>query len=166
MRLAGSSLGLCRMLRLPVRIGLVGSVVLLTAGCASIAPRNVLPEASVSPVELDGFHNIRFWGDASAQDIAAIVMADPPDVDRRPASGSGIRRPISNLLAISGGAEDGAFGAGLLVGWSEAGTRPTFDLVTGVSSGALISPFVFLGSEYDAAPVGHTDAQEPQPAHA
>jgi predicted acylesterase/phospholipase RssA len=57
--------------------------------------------------------------------------------------------PVSNLLAISGGAEDGAFGAGLLVGWSDAGTRPPFDLVTGVSSGALIAPFAFLGREHD-----------------
>jgi len=45
--------------------------------------------------------------------------------------------------------EDGAFGAGLLVGWSDAGTRPMFDLVTGVSSGALIAPFAFLGREHD-----------------
>src|ERR1700724_4925654 len=57
--------------------------------------------------------------------------------------------PVSNLLAISGGAEDGAFGAGLLVGWGDAGTRPAFDLVTGISSGALIAPFVFLGRERD-----------------
>ena len=57
--------------------------------------------------------------------------------------------PVSNFLAISGGAEDGAFGAGLLVGWSDAGTRPRFDLVTGISSGALIAPFVFLGRERD-----------------
>jgi hypothetical protein len=54
-----------------------------------------------------------------------------------------------NLLAISGGAEDGAFGAGLLAGWSDAGNRPDFDLVTGVSSGALIAPFIFLGREHD-----------------
>ena len=57
--------------------------------------------------------------------------------------------PVLNFLAISGGAEDGAFGAGLLVGWGDAGTRPAFDLVTGVSSGALIAPFIFLGRERD-----------------
>jgi len=59
-------------------------------------------------------------------------------------------RSLSTTLAISGGAEDGAFGAGLLVGWSDAGTRPTFDLVTGVSSGALIAPFAFIGGSRDA----------------
>jgi hypothetical protein len=52
--------------------------------------------------------------------------------------------------AKSGGAEDGAIGAGLLVGWSDSGTRPVFDVVTGVSSGALIAPFAFLGREHDS----------------
>jgi Patatin-like phospholipase len=53
------------------------------------------------------------------------------------------------LLSISGGGENGAFGAGLLCGWSAQGTRPVFELVTGVSTGALIAPFAFLGSGYD-----------------
>lgn len=53
------------------------------------------------------------------------------------------------VLAISAGGEDGAFGAGALTGWSATGQRPEFDLVTGISSGALIAPFAFLGSEYD-----------------
>jgi predicted acylesterase/phospholipase RssA len=93
------------------------------------------------------FHNIRFWGDASARDIRAIMMANAPRTEMQMALGAEKHQPVSNLLAISGGAEDGAFGAGLLVGWSDAGTRPTFDLVTGVSSGALIAPFAFLGRE-------------------
>jgi hypothetical protein len=115
-------------------LGLIFSMVLLTGGCATISPRNVLPQANASQIELEGFHNIRFWGDASAPAIETIVMAVAPKTHMRSS-------PVSNLLAISGGAEDGAFGAGLLVGWSDAGTRPTFDLVTGVSSGALIAPF-------------------------
>ncbi|HEY1385365.1 MAG TPA: patatin-like phospholipase family protein, partial [Dongiaceae bacterium] len=56
---------------------------------------------------------------------------------------------VYNYLAISGGGSDGAFGAGLLNGWSETGTRPRFKIVTGVSTGALIAPFAFLGSAYD-----------------
>ena len=113
-----------------------------------MAPRNALPQASAGQLELEGFHNIRFWGDASAPDIHAIMMADAPKGG--PASLSVERhQQVSNLLAISGGAEDGAFGAGVLVGWSDAGTRPVFDLVTGVSSGALIAPFAFLGREHD-----------------
>ncbi len=122
---------------------------MLTAGCATIAPRNVLPQASAAQIEFEGFNNIRFWGDAPARDIQSIMSADAPRAAMRPLSGAERHRPVSNLLAISGGAEDGAFGAGLLVGWSDAGTRPVFDLVTGVSSGALIAPFAFLGREYD-----------------
>lgn len=54
-----------------------------------------------------------------------------------------------NYLAVSGGGSDGAFGAGLLNGWTEAGDRPHFKIVTGVSTGALIAPFAFLGPDYD-----------------
>lgn len=52
-------------------------------------------------------------------------------------------------LAISGGGASGAFGAGILCGWSELGSRPRFKIVTGISTGALIAPYAFLGSSYD-----------------
>jgi hypothetical protein len=52
-------------------------------------------------------------------------------------------------LAISGGGSDGAYGAGVLTGWTQSGTRPDFAVVTGASIGALIAPFAFLGSRYD-----------------
>jgi predicted acylesterase/phospholipase RssA len=57
--------------------------------------------------------------------------------------------PPANFLAISGGSDNGAFGAGLLNGWTAAGTRPVFKAVTGISTGALIAPFAFLGPKYD-----------------
>ena len=57
--------------------------------------------------------------------------------------------PPSCFLAISGGGDNGAFGAGLLNGWGKTGTRPEFKLVTGVSTGALIAPFAFLGPAWD-----------------
>ena len=57
--------------------------------------------------------------------------------------------PPVSFLALSGGGDDGAFGAGLLCGWTVAGNRPEFKLVTGVSAGALIAPFAFLGPKYD-----------------
>src|ERR1700694_997805 len=132
------------------RFVLICSIIFLTAGCATIAPRNVLPQADAGQIELEGYHKIRFWGDASANEIRAIMMADAPRAEMQRPVGEERQQPFSNLLAISGGAEDGAFGAGLLVGWSDAGTRPVFDLVTGVSSGALIAPFAFLGREHDS----------------
>jgi hypothetical protein len=58
--------------------------------------------------------------------------------------------PDSNYLAISGGGDNGAFGAGLLVGWSQQGSRPLFKGVTGISTGALIAPFAYLGPDFDA----------------
>ncbi|HEV7618911.1 MAG TPA: hypothetical protein VGO51_12510, partial [Burkholderiaceae bacterium] len=63
--------------RLP-QFAFIGLCIFLTTGCATISPRNVLPEASAGQIELEGYHNIRFWGDASAREIEAIVMADAP----------------------------------------------------------------------------------------
>jgi predicted acylesterase/phospholipase RssA len=57
--------------------------------------------------------------------------------------------PTLSMLAISGGGDSGAFAAGLLNGWSAEGTRPEFEVVSGVSTGALIAPFAFLGPKYD-----------------
>ena len=57
-------------------------------------------------------------------------------------------RPL-NILKISGGGQKGAFGSGVLVGWSESGTRPKFDIVTGISAGALLATHAFLGEAQD-----------------
>jgi hypothetical protein len=57
--------------------------------------------------------------------------------------------PGPAYLAISGGGADGAYGAGVLNGWTASGTRPEFAIVSGVSTGALIAPFAFLGPSYD-----------------
>src|SRR5204863_3499370 len=65
------------------------------------------------------------------------------------AHGGGDQLPPVSMLAISGGGDNGAYGAGFLNGWTAAGTRPEFKVVTGVSTGALIAPFAFLGSKYD-----------------
>ena len=56
---------------------------------------------------------------------------------------------IYPILSISGGGANGAYGAGLLKGWSKEGSRPEFKVITGVSTGALMATFVFLGKEYD-----------------
>jgi len=54
-----------------------------------------------------------------------------------------------DILALSGGGAGGAFGAGAIVGLTDSGKRPEFEIVTGVSTGALIAPFAFLGPEWD-----------------
>ena len=58
-------------------------------------------------------------------------------------------KPNRNVLCLSGGGSFGAYSAGVLIGWSERGDRPSFDVVTGISTGALIAPFAFLGPKYD-----------------
>jgi hypothetical protein len=58
--------------------------------------------------------------------------------------------PKKNILVISGGGAYGAYCAGVLAGWTDSGTRPEFDVVTGISTGALIAPLAFLGSQRDA----------------
>lgn len=57
--------------------------------------------------------------------------------------------PPMNVLALSGGGVYGAFGAGVINGWTASGTRPTFDVVTGISTGSLIATYAFLGPTYD-----------------
>ena len=76
--------------------------------------------------------------------IDAVDPANPSD--------SPIQRSRDNahtILALSAGGSDGAFGAGVLAGWTASGTRPKFDVVTGVSTGALLSVLTFLGPQYD-----------------
>jgi hypothetical protein len=86
-----------------------------------------------------GIPAVRTWADAPLSVLA-------PQVAHLPAmSGT----DDFSILALSGGGEHGAFGAGLLKGWSETGRRPTFTIVTGISTGALMAPFAFLGSSYD-----------------
>ena len=80
-------------------------------------------------------------------DTARINAVAQKVQQRRIATGAA-SRPL-RFLVISGGGDDGAFGAGLLVGWSERGDRPQFDVVTGVSTGALSAPFAFLGRDHD-----------------
>jgi predicted patatin/cPLA2 family phospholipase len=118
-------------------------------GCASVPKRNALPEEFYGMAEIPGMggHG-RFWGDKPPagweEDFLSITKAE---LKQRYA---GVIRRKHNYLAISGGGANGAFGAGLLVGWTETGTRPEFTLVSGISTGALAAPFAFLGPAYDA----------------
>lgn len=62
---------------------------------------------------------------------------------------SGNMSPNRSFLSISDGSSGGAFGAGILFGWTAAGTRPEFTVGTGISTGSLIAPCAFLGQPYD-----------------
>jgi hypothetical protein len=73
---------------------------------------------------------------------AALQVAASRQASKPPA------KPL-NALCLSGGGQYGAYAVGLLAGWSARGDRPDFDVVTGISSGALIAPLAFLGPRYD-----------------
>lgn len=105
--------------------------------------RSPVPAALVNSAEPAGYSHIRAWGDDAESFREAIAksghlatLSSKPNADR-------------TALALSGGGSDGAFGAGVLYGWTKAGGRPEFDVVTGISTGALIAPFAFLGPDYD-----------------
>lgn len=132
-----------------VRFIVVGLIAVASAACAG-PERHAVPAALVSKAEVPITGATRFWGDEVPKDIIAFVQTHMPSVQRL-AAGADVRngRPHVEYLALSGGAEDGAFGAGLLTGWSKRGDRPRFEVVTGVSAGALIAPYAYLGPSYD-----------------
>jgi predicted acylesterase/phospholipase RssA len=123
-------------------------VPMLLSGCAAVPERlESLPAALSADARLPGIAGGRYWGDVRPGELDAWLAQ--PEATLRERYGGVMGRP-HNYLVISGGGGDGAYGAGLLTGWTEAGTRPEFQIVTGISTGALIAPFAFLGPEYDS----------------
>ncbi|MGI9350179.1 MAG: patatin-like phospholipase family protein [Rhizobiaceae bacterium] len=116
--------------------------------CSGSVPRNAVPGHLADAANIAGMpSSIRIWGDELPQNFDEIVFKKIAQMKQR-SYGSG-RPRITSSLAISGGSDKGAFGAGLLNGWSDHGSRPEFEIVTGVSTGALIAPFAYLGSAWD-----------------
>ena len=137
------------MSRLPhLIISLVATVSMaLTVGCGSVPKRTPVPQEFTETAQIPGIPQARSWGDESAPWTEAWFALSQAELEARY---PGVMAKEHNYLAISGGGQNGAFGAGLLLGWTAAGTRPEFTAVTGVSTGALIAPFAFLGPAYDA----------------
>jgi len=122
----------------------------VATACAPLHRSDVVPVDAESRATIPGMTGIRYWADG---DTTGMIQDAHESVAREQAylASMGHQGPLppADFLAISGGGENGAFGAGLLVGWSAAGTRPTFKGVTGISTGALTAPFAFLGPAYD-----------------
>lgn len=125
----------------------------LLSGCASPVRGPAVPFEQQDVAALPGLPpGIRTWGGQTNPEFLRLLVQT---VDReREALGLApgtVEMPPADFLALSGGGSDGAFGAGLMCGWTETGARPTFKVVTGISTGALMAPFVFLGPAYDPA---------------
>jgi hypothetical protein len=126
------------------------AMAIVLCGCAARVVREPVPASLVSDASIPGLSHARFWGDEAPSDILSFVRTHMPAAKRMAVAPSWFKeRPVVEYLALSGGAGDGAFGAGLLAGWTKRGDRPKFEVVTGVSAGALIAPFAFLGPAYD-----------------
>ena len=133
--------------RLP-KLGTIGSVLGIAitfgaSGCASIDRLPAVTLAQEAKASVGEIRDARVYV-RDKERIAAIAQ----QAYLRRAKVKAASAP-QYFLALSGGGDDGAFGAGLLTGWSARGNRPSFDVVTGVSTGALSAPFAYLGRDYD-----------------
>ena len=120
------------------------------AGCTTL-PRNAVPVELMAQATIPGQPQVRAGAgridEAMSRDLALSFKQESPA--QFPPGADGVVRYAH--LAISGGGANGAFGAGFLNGWTKTGTRPVFKIVTGVSTGALMAPFAFIGPAYDGA---------------
>ena len=121
-------------------------VAFLLQGCTALPERKPLPEESYAESRVLGLPHLRFWADEPPPAYADMVE---PTLEEIRARFPALVGQELHFLAISGGGEKGAFSAGLLKGWTVSGTRPKFNAVTGISAGALIAPFAYLGPAYD-----------------
>ena len=129
-----------------VRLCILAVIPVLLLGCSVLRLHSPPPRKLEASVQIPGMPGVRAWGD----EFSPVFQKDAIEArEQQNKNGLFEKRGIVSILAISGGGGNGAFGAGLLCGWTTAGTRPVFKLVTGVSTGALTAPFAFLGPAYD-----------------
>jgi len=126
-------------------------LVVVLQGCAPLPRLGPVPEAQTEQAVVPGMPDSRLWMDRDLKTFVKVVLEDNAR-ERSALLQAG--RPVDPLppiyfLSISGGGDNGAFAAGVLAGWTASGTRPEFRVVTGISAGALIAPFAFLGPAYD-----------------
>ncbi len=129
----------------------IAAVGLLAAlGCSRPHRLPAVPQALQAEANVPGLPGVRY----RAGLMPELLQEAKESFEREQAylASQGHQGPLppAIFLAISGGGDNGAFGAGLLNGWTAKGDRPTFKLVTGVSTGGLIAPFAFLGQAYDS----------------
>jgi hypothetical protein len=138
----------CRAARKPILQFTAFILCLSITACSSI-PRHAEPIGTAANAQIAGFSGVRYLPLTNPEPIQEMLrhafLNESSESYEEQADGS---RAYS-YLSISGGGSDGAFGAGLLNGWTKIGGRPEFKVVTGVSTGALIAPFAFLGPAYD-----------------
>lgn len=139
-------------MRLSALIAVVTCAGFMAAGCAGSIDRTPLPSAKVAETaSIPEIPGARVWADEAPKDVKSSYKTYLKGVPQLGSSAPLVDgRMQIDILALSGGGSDGAFGAGVLTGWTARGDRPEFEQVTGVSAGSIIAPFAYLGPEYDA----------------
>ncbi|BEU01819.1 hypothetical protein OAG1_06190 [Agarivorans sp. OAG1] len=118
----------------------------MVVGCSS-PERNAAQESELMyPLATAG---LRYWDGESTEITEHNIEQEYQSILDSRARNNGVGSDIYHL-ALSGGGVNGAFSAGVLNAWTANGDRPEFDLVTGVSTGAIVSVFAYLGSDYDS----------------
>lgn len=131
-------------------LGLIALLALTS--CAAPARLVAVPRSLTTSAEVEFLGDVRYWVSDDPRPLAREALLSWRREQAYLARVGHVGPlPPANFLALSGGSDNGAFAAGLLNGWTAAGTRPTFKMVTGVSTGALIAPMAFLGPEMDDA---------------
>ncbi len=134
------------------RIAAALVVAVLLQACASLPRLDAVPPTLTERAVVPGIPEARYWLDRDlAPFIQSVIEDDKREREALAKAGRSTSGPLppASLLAISGGSDAGAFAAGILAGWTAHGDRPEFRVVTGISAGALIAPFAFLGPQYD-----------------
>jgi len=131
-----------RRLRIGIRALAALAAAVASSGCATLERLPAVTYAEARQLDILDIPDARFYVSDTNRIYDVAIKAYQRSNRARPAQ-------TRNFIALSGGGDDGAFGAGLMAGWSAHGNRPEFDMVTGVSTGALSAPFVFLGRAYD-----------------
>ncbi len=126
------------------RRSLVWLIAFSISACGSFPKRVPFTVSQQADAIIPDMAGVRFWVDAPRGEIDAFRVR----YQESRSSAARANGPFT-LLALSGGSDNGAYGAGLLAGWTQSGTRPQFTIVSGVSTGALLAPFAYLGSRYD-----------------
>ena len=138
-------------------LSLIASVLLFVQGCATPPRLPAVPSELTARAEIPGMPSVRFALGGDMTELTQIAHASlQRERDYLAKQGHKGPFPPAFFLAISGGGDNGAFTAGLINAWTATGTRPEFKVVTGISTGALIAPFAFLGPKYDTTPVSYT----------
>lgn len=133
---------------IPKRFDWLVLIIFVISGCAGV--RHATPPDLLSSARVFGMQDIRaFSGSPSDSFKNDYIKLLEQEEGETPSFLNFRAGRTYSMLAISGGGANGAYGAGLLSGWSQSGTRPDFKVVTGVSTGAITAPFAFLGSRYD-----------------